>query len=225
MFELRNVTKIFGDGANQRIVLNNCSYTFKPGVSYLLTGYSGIGKSTLLHLLAGFEPVSTGAVFYNGTSLEEMKELNRARYERFLLNDIGVVFQSPCLIPELSVLENIGFKGFAAGMPLEDIMDAARNEARQVGLSSHEDQPIATFSGGQQQRVAFARALFIKPAFLLLDEPTAHIDKKTAQDIIALLKQAQRDGVGIIMASHDPVLRHEFDVVIELRNGELHVCS
>lgn len=225
MFELRNVTKIFGSKDNQRTVLKDCNYIFKPGVSYMLMGHSGTGKSTLLHILAGFEPVSGGDILYSDISLQQMKEHDRASYEDFLLRTIGIVFQSPCLIPELSLLENIGFKGFAAGMAFAELMDHARMSAQQVGMSGHEEQSIGTLSGGQQQRVAFARALFIKPAFLLLDEPTAHVDKQTARDIIALLEEAQRDGVGIIMASHDPALRNEFDVVLELKNGELHVSA
>ena len=223
MFELRTVTKTFPSADGACTILDNFSCTFKPAVSYAVMGSSGVGKSTLLHLLAGLEQPTTGDIFFENMNVGLMSARDETKYSTFLQQHIGLVFQKPCLIPELTVLENVQLKGLIAHMPKEDLYERAREVLRLVGLHNMEHRNVVTLSGGQQQRLSLARALVITPQFLLLDEPTAHVDKATAQDIITLLRAVQAEhGVGIVMVTHDTQAAQAMDIVMVMENGRLH---
>lgn len=220
MFELRNVTKTFFTHAGATTVIQDLNYTFLPGVSYAIMGPSGTGKSTLLYLMAGLEQATAGSIMFNGHPVvhEETTE-----YETFLLRSVGLVFQSACLIPELSLRENVGIKGFIAGMSYQQITQRATELLVQVGLEDVIDKPVTVLSGGQQQRVALARALFVMPHYLLLDEPTAHVDAHTAHELLMLLERIkQQHNVGCIVVSHDPAVARAMDKILYLRDGALY---
>lgn len=223
MFELREVTKTFVQAQGLTTVIDKVSYTFEKGISYAIMGPSGAGKSTFLALLAGFEPVTSGTITYQNIDVTAMARGPLHVYENFLQESLGLVFQNPCLIPELSIIENISIKGLISGMSHAACQARAQELLQRVGLGAIAQQSVTTLSGGQQQRIALARALFFAPSFLLLDEPTAHVDSATARDIILLLKEFQKkDGVGIIVVCHDAELAQAMDHILKIEHGRLH---
>ena len=226
MFELQHVTKFFSSTSCNKVqVLQDFSYTFELKKSYVITGSSGSGKTTLLNLMMGIDAPSSGKIFFQQQDVTYSARYNRTAYEKFLLQSIGVVFQQPLLVPELNFIDTLGFKGLLLGMSRADIIARVEQLADLLGLASCLQQPVALLSGGQQQRVALGRALFIKPQFLLIDEPTAHLDVKTAQEIVQLLREIQeKAGCGLIVTSHDPFVMESMDVRIDLQNSMNPPC-
>ena len=170
---LENIKKQFNQNTTTMPVLSGITYTFDSGRTYALTGVSGTGKSTLLSILAGLEAPTTGNVYYNNSSMSTLTN----KEKNYLLNKtVGLIFQMPYLIQELSVLENVMIKGLIS--PTNSIKkDQALQLLDRVGLRSKAYFLPSILSGGEQQRVAIARAVINKPDFLLADEPTAHLDE------------------------------------------------
>ena len=214
-----NITKKFSLRRGYLDVLSGISYTFKSGHSYAITGASGTGKSTFLHLLAGLAEPSTGALYLDEQNIALFSQNER---EHFLNHTIGLLFQMPYLIKELTVLENVMSKGLIAGADEHVCKREAVELLEQVGLIDklHEYPPV--LSGGQQQRAALARALFGKPAFLLADEPTGNLDSKNGQVIIDLLLACKDAwGMGIIVSTHDRAVAERMEIQLEMHDGLL----
>lgn len=219
ILELRNVQKHYHQGSMSLDLFNSVSAMFVQGESYALMGVSGTGKSTLLQLMAGLDRPTSGEVLYKGRALNDFSSYE---YQRFLHYDIGLVFQLPYLLRELSVLENVMLKGLIAGNSVERCRDEALYLLDQVGLVAYAHRFPKTLSGGEQQRVALARALMMKPAFLLADEPTAHLDELTRLSIVQLIKSCGKAwSMGIILSTHDKDVAHMLETVIELHEGNL----
>jgi len=216
---VKDVKKKFRQNKGELTVLNGINTTFEKGGTYAITGVSGIGKSTFLHILAGIDAPSSGTVFYGITNIGAV---SAAQKDFFLNQSIGLVFQSPHLISELSVLENIMVPGMIAGRNRAYCRGKALGILQYMGLKSKAESRPDSLSGGQQQRVAIARAIFNKPAFLLADEPTGNLDRETGKKIVDLLLQCKNEwGMGIIISSHDPYIAKKMDVVFRLQNGRL----
>jgi lipoprotein-releasing system ATP-binding protein len=214
-----SLAKAFAQGTSTVPVLTGVNAEFVQGSSVAITGASGSGKSTLLHLLAGVDEPDTGAVRYDGVSLAQM---NNDEQGQFLNRAIGLMFQAPYLVDELTVLENVMIKGLIAGKSHADCAPAATELLREVGLPEKADALPATLSGGQQQRVALARALFGQPAFVLADEPTGNLDRETGKQIIDMVLRVTKTwGAGLIVVSHDPYVEQMVDQVWHLNHGTL----
>lgn len=212
---LVSVEKSFGELS----VLRGLSYTFQPGVSYALVGASGSGKSTILHVLAGFERVTRGKVLWGS---HELEGLSRQAREAFIRKMFGFVFQFHYLINELTVVENTMLSAVIAGQSFDENKKRALALLEAVGLADKADVLPPYLSGGQQQRAAIARALFSRPQFLLADEPTGNLDHATAQFVIDVcLKQQKEAGMGMLVATHDPAIFNRFEVILEVRDGLL----
>ncbi len=217
---LKNISKNFKTQDTEVIVLKNIDFEFKQGVSYAIRGVSGSGKSTLLFIIAGLEPASAGEVFFDNFDLSAGNEKEKSK---ILQEKIGIVFQSPYLIDELSVLENVALKGIIEKKSLSEFTKQANLILQELGISDKKNLSTKLLSGGQQQRVAVARAIFNNPHFILADEPTAHLDKENGKNIINILKRYQtNNNSGLILSSHDPEVADMMDVILELQNGKLH---
>lgn len=216
---VENLHKTFVNGTNKLAILRGITIAFDQGSSYAITGVSGSGKSTFIHLLAGLDRPTAGIVSFNHINLATVKPADR---DHFLQHSIGLVFQLPYLIAELSVLENIMMRGLIAGMKRAQCRSHAMELLDAVGLVEKASCNPCSLSGGQQQRVALARAIFSKPAFLLADEPTGSLDEHTAHDIVELLLTCQREwGMGIIVSSHDTYVACHMQTVYRLKDGTM----
>lgn len=212
---LDRVTKRFYQATYSLEVLESVTYTFEQGRTYALTGVSGSGKSTLLHILAGLESATSGQVLLNNKPLVRSGSGAAA----WLSTHVGLVFQQPYLLNNVSVVENVMLKALIAGTPFMHAREQALSLLEAVELAACLQSYPAQLSGGQQQRVAIARALMGNPLFVLADEPSAHLDISTGMRIIELLRsRAQKQGIGLIMSCHDAYARDQLEVILELSN-------
>lgn len=217
---LKDVSKVFVAGDTTQAVVDNLSYIFKKGLSYAIMGSSGTGKSTLLHMIAGFESVTSGSIFYDDTSLDTISKKQKQTY---LQHTFGILFQNAYLLDELSAIENVMLKGISAGKSKASCVDQATRLLETVQLLDKIDALPTELSGGQQQRVALARALFEQPDFILADEPTGNLDETTgARMIDVLLADQKKFGMGVLVTTHDKAVAKKMDVILELKNGTLH---
>ncbi|MCF7900011.1 ATP-binding cassette domain-containing protein [Candidatus Babeliales bacterium] len=204
--ECISLTKSFFIDNKIQPVLTSLTYSFKQGVSYALMGASGSGKSTLMHLLAGIDTPTSGIISMNDFSCES----------------IVLVFQSPYLIKELSVLENIVLAGTLHGKNKKESTEQALFLLDSVELQHTAHWDVGALSGGQKQRVALARALINKPRFLLADEVTGNLDTHTGNAIISLLLTFQKKwNMGLLISTHNPLVAEKMEIMLILKDGKL----
>lgn len=219
----QQISKKFIQGKEEIIVLNNIDILFIQEKSYAITGISGSGKSTFIHIIAGLDTPTTGTVLYNDIALQTLSPADLAQ---FLNKSIGLVFQSPHLLRELSVIENIMLPGLIGGQTPSDCKKKAVELLHKVELLYKKDNKVGELSGGQQQRVAIARALFNSPAFLIADEPTGNLDLATGKTIVDLLLSCHHEwGMGLIVSSHDEYVAEKMDEIYNLSTGKLSKVS
>jgi putative ABC transport system ATP-binding protein len=198
-------------------ILRGISLDVAPRRSTAIVGQSGSGKTSLLMVIAGLEPVTSGAVRIAG---HDFVALNEDALARVRGREIGIVFQSFHLVPTLTALENVA-------LPLEFIgTDAAEDRARamlgEVGLSHRLDHYPGQLSGGEQQRVALARALAPQPKLLLADEPTGNLDTTTGEQVIDLIFSLQRQhGTTLVLVTHDAELAARCDRIVRMADGRI----
>ncbi|MBZ9656485.1 ABC transporter ATP-binding protein [Phyllobacterium lublinensis] len=215
VIELDHIELTLGSGASSVHVLKGISLTINYGQSVGIVGPSGSGKSTLLMVLAGLERVDAGSVRIAGERLEIMNEDEAASFRG---RNIGIVFQSFHLIPNMTALENVAVPLELAGNP-EAFAIAARVLAA-VGLADRVTHYPGELSGGEQQRVAIARALAPSPKILIADEPTGNLDTATGKQIADLLFEKQKElGLTLVLVTHDATLAARCDREIRVRSG------
>ena len=215
----QGICKKFMQGEEIITVLDNIDSTFIQEKSYAITGISGSGKSTFMHIIAGLDQPTSGAIFFNDRSLTSFSPIELSL---FLNKSIGLVFQSPYLLKELSTIENIILPGLIANRTHSDCLHRAEYLLHKVGLYEKRNQQPGELSGGQQQRVAIARALFNEPAFLIADEPTGNLDLVTGTHIIDLLITCHHElNMGLIISSHDDYVVNKMDSTYTLEEGKL----
>lgn len=216
---VQNLTKEFTHETSHLEVIKDISITFKQNCTYAIMGASGSGKSTFLHLLAGLDTPTGGNIFLNDQNIMTLSPDQRAY---FLTHSIGLVFQLPYLIQELSVVENVALKGLIGGETYQESIDKAHVLLKKVGLEQKALAKPATLSGGQQQRVAIVRALFNTPSFLLADEPTGNLDEKTGASVIDFLHDCQKEwSMGVIISTHDQPVAQTMQHLLHLHDGSL----
>lgn len=199
-------------------VLNGVHFTAFKGETVALCGPSGCGKSTLLHLLGGLDEPDRGRISVNSV------EVNRHTSSLGLLrHEVGFVFQLHNLIPDLTLEENCLVPTVAAGVPRQAALSRLHELTRRTGLSHRLGQRIQKLSGGERQRTAICRALMNQPRILLADEPTGSLDEKTSSVIFDLLLDVvAKEGVTLVMATHDRSLAQRCDRLVEMRDGRVH---
>lgn len=201
IIQCRDVEKVYRQGDVEVHALRGIDLDIEAGDFATLSGPSGSGKTTLLSLIGGLDNPTFGDVIVDGASIGR---LSRSQLADLRLRKIGFVFQTYSLIPVLSAIENVEFVLRLLGQPEHQRTRRAKDVLREVGLEGLEDRRPARLSGGQQQRVAVARALASKPAIVLADEPTANLDSKNAEELIALMGRLNADsGITFLIATHD----------------------
>jgi lipoprotein-releasing system ATP-binding protein len=221
MLEVANVSKQYPTPRGPITVISDVSFSLKPGEAAAITGPSGSGKSSLLYILGGLEPPSSGTVRLGEKNLFE---LNTIQLSDFRNSGIGFVFQDHCLLPQCSVLENVLIPTLIThNNKAVDFTGRARTLIKQVSLTDRIDHRPAELSGGEKQRVAIARALIHQPPLLLCDEPTGNLDPSTADNIASLLLDLHREQKNVlIVVTHSMRLASQFPIRFELSGTRLN---
>ncbi len=215
LLEVKAVSKTYGSGETAVHALKKASFSVPKGEFVAIVGESGSGKSTLLNLIGTLDTPTSGKVYISKRNIFEMKEENLTVFRR---RNIGFIFQSFHLIPELNVEQNIIFPVLLDYQKpnrkyLEELLDILNLKERRHHLPSQ-------LSGGQQQRVAIGRALITRPALILADEPTGNLDSQNSSEVIALLKEASRKyEQTIVMITHSLSIAQTADRILKVSDG------
>src|SRR6266705_3426659 len=216
------IVKSYPVGGALLTVLRDLELQVEAGEMLAIVGASGVGKSTLLHLLGGLDRVDRGSVEVAGVELTSLPD---ERMVAFRNRHVGFVFQFHHLLPEFSALENAEMPMRIARIPMADARPRADEFLRRVGLGDRLHHRPGMLSGGEQQRVAVARALVMRPSLLLADEPTGDLDETTADALHALLRDMHAEyGLTSIIATHNPRLAAACDRVLRLELGQLRTA-
>lgn len=210
------VVRSYPSGGTELRVLEGTSLTVEAGELVAVVGASGVGKSTLLHLLGGLDRPDDGAILFRGRSLGELSERELADYRN---REVGFVFQFYHLLPEFTALENVAMP-LLIGRDHESAEARAREILVETGLGERLTHLPGELSGGERQRVAIARALARNPRIVFADEPTGNLDRDTGQRVLELFRQIhRRHGLAVVMVTHNPELAAGFDRVLEMDWG------
>jgi lipoprotein-releasing system ATP-binding protein len=216
---VESLNKFYQVGTQQIHVLRDLSLAVEPGEMLAIVGASGVGKSTLLHALGGLDRVDSGTIRIGAHELAAMSDAARVEFRN---RNVGFVFQFHHLLPEFDALENVEMPMRIAREPLPEARGRATALLTDVGLAERLRHRPGMLSGGEQQRVAVARALVMKPALLLADEPTGDLDETTADSLHALLREMHAEyGLTSIIATHNPRLAAACDRILRLELGQL----
>ncbi len=216
--ELRDVTRVYykPDGSVLVEALRGVSVAIPRGQYAAIMGASGSGKSTLMNVLGCLDKPTAGAYFLDGRDVATLDDESLSAYRG---RKIGFVFQAFNLIPQLNVRENVEVPLFYQGVPPKVRAERAIEVLNVVGLGERLGHRPSELSGGQQQRCAIARALVTKPVVLMADEPTGNLDSATGQAVLQVFDDLQKQGMTIIMVTHDPAIADRCQRVIRLRDG------
>jgi lipoprotein-releasing system ATP-binding protein len=213
-----DLTKEYPTPQGSLLVLSKVSLSLGRGDAASIMGPSGSGKSTLLYILGALEPPDSGSVTLDGENPFQLEEPGLAAFRN---RKVGFVFQDHCLLPQLSVLENV-LTPVLVGKPQNGLVERARELLQRVGLNQRLDHRPAELSGGEKQRVALARALIQRPALVLCDEPTGNLDRRSAETVASLLLELHHSQRTIlVVATHSPDLADRFPIRYEMHDQRL----
>lgn len=219
LFEVRDVTRGFGDGRTRFEALKGVSLTVAEGEALAITGESGSGKSTLLHILGALDRPDAGRIRYRGAPLEAMtsRQADEVRNK-----DFGFVFQQFYLDERATVLDNVALPLVISGVPRSRRRRRAHRVLDRLGLTDRTDERAGRLSGGQRQRVAIARALVGGPRVLFADEPTGSLDSENGDAVIRLLFELnEQDGITLILVTHSRELAARCNRRMTIHDGRL----
>jgi lipoprotein-releasing system ATP-binding protein len=206
-----------GDGTIE--VLRGVDLTLQPAERLAVVGASGVGKSTLLHILGTLDRPTSGRVLFRG---EDLAQRDARELARFRNQSLGFIFQFHHLLPEFNAIENVMMPGRIGGRPEAEMRRRAERLLEEVGLGHRVRHPVGKLSGGERQRVAVARALVLEPALVLADEPTGNLDPKTGDQVLDLLLEMNRNhGTALVVVTHSPELARRLGRRVALVDGYL----
>lgn len=217
IIELKNISKIYGEGESKTVALDNVNLTIEKGDFIAIMGPSGSGKSTLLNILGCIDLPSSGEYMLDGTLV---KDINQNRLAEIRNEKIGFIFQNFNLLYDFNIVDNVS-------LPLQysknkkDINKRVLDIISDVGLSKHIGKTPDKISGGQKQRVAIARALVNNPEVILADEPTGALDKETGENVLELLADINKKGKTVIIVTHDINVANKCKRIITVVDGKL----
>lgn len=215
----KGITRAFDTPAGKFWALKGIDIEIPEGKFVILRGRSGSGKTTLMNIINSLDDPTDGDVYIEGTNLKDLSERERENLRR---TRMGFVFQSVSLIPSLNAFQNVEFSMRMAGQKINK--ESARRVEdclKLVGLGNRMNHMSAEMSGGEQQRVAIARAFAHRPGIIFADEPTAELDSAMAARVTEIFKEmTRREGITVLMTTHDVGLMGAADMIIELDNGE-----
>ncbi|MCB9228180.1 MAG: ABC transporter ATP-binding protein [Deltaproteobacteria bacterium] len=220
IFELKNVTKIFGHHIETQVTaLSGVDLKISKGEFVALVGPSGSGKSTLLNIMSGFDTPTSGDVLLSGKKINEISGTELSDFRR---DHIGFIFQSYNLIPVLTVRENVEYVMILQGRPVKEREEKVKDFLSAVGLAGKEDRYPSELSGGQQQRVAVARAMVSRPDIVIADEPSANLDSKTGTALVEMmLSLNEKFKTTFIFSTHDPVIMEKARRLVTIKDGRI----
>ncbi len=215
-----NISKVYKTGEVSLTAIDDVSFTIDKGSFVSFVGPSGSGKSTLLNMIGCLDPPTSGTLEVAG---QDIGKMSRNRAAEFRGNNIGFVFQDFNLIPVLSVAENVEYPLIMVqNWPVDKRKKRVAEMLEAVGISAQANKFPSQISGGQKQRVAIARALVTNAPLVLADEPTANLDRKSAEKIVDLMKQMRDEfGTTFIFSTHDPRVVQHAETIFTLEDGRL----
>ncbi len=218
LIHVQQLFKSYGNGTKKVEVLKGVDLTFLQGERASIVGASGVGKTTLLHVLGTLDRPTSGKVLYQGKDIYALNEKDLAQFRN---REIGFVFQFHHLLPEFSALENTMMPCLIQGIPRREAASRAEAILALVGLKERLVHKPGELSGGEQQRVAVARALVLEPKVLLADEPTGNLDTRTGESVFDLLLELNRiKGVTLVVVTHNLKLAEKLSRQIQLVDGK-----
>ena len=219
LIRIVDLYKSYYDGLTELPVLKGVDLKVKKAEIVAIVGASGVGKSTLLHLLGGLDRPTDGTIFYDG---EDIFALNDQDLDRFRNEEIGFVFQFHHLLPEFTAFENVAMPGLIARQEPDVAQNRAKELLEYVGLGERLEHRPFELSGGERQRVAIARALVNQPKVVLADEPTGNLDQKTSEAVHDLLwTLSDQFNQTFIIVTHNQPLAQRADRLIQLVDGQV----
>jgi lipoprotein-releasing system ATP-binding protein len=228
LIETKDLTKSFATDAGELKVLKGIDLLIKEGEMVGIIGASGVGKSTLLHILGALDSPTSGSVFYSG---KEIFSLDPGSLASFRNKAIGFVFQFHHLLPEFTALENVMMPGLigmgswvqlSKGLTYTEIEERAERLLNEMGLSERKKHRPGELSGGEQQRVAVARALMLDPKVVLADEPTGNLDAQTGEELFhILIKLNEAKGITFVIVTHNESLSSRCHRVLKMADGRI----
>ncbi len=222
MIELREVSRIFTVGGQEVRAMDRISLSIEPGEYLSIMGPSGSGKSTLLNTLGLLDTPNSGAYLLDGQDVTSLSDTQLAATRS---RKIGFIFQFFHLIPRLTAQQNIELPLLLAGIPRKERAERSTRLIESFGLGDRRHHKPDELSGGQRQRVAIARAVINEPAVLLADEPTGNLDRHAGAEIIELIEALNRDGLTLVVVTHDPEIGERAKRRIRVVDGRIAADS
>ena len=219
LFSIQGLHKSFVEGEKEIVVLRELDMTIGEGERLAIVGESGVGKSTLLHILGTLDRPNGGQLIYQGRDLSLLRDEELAHFRN---QEIGFIFQFHYLLPDFSALENVMLPALIRGWSWEKSRESAMRLLEMVGLKDRADHPPGKLSGGEQQRVSVARSLILEPKLIMADEPTGDLDPHTGEEIEKLLFGLNEErGLALVVATHNWQFARRIGRQMELREGRL----